>query len=248
MQYMKRIIVIIFIPLLSLAVMSQNIIVGPRKKQVKEEVVKPTPSATSPKTQSLRGSQASSRPTTGTLNGHDWVDLGLSVKWATCNVGASSPSDCGDYFAWGETERGRGFTQESSKLWRKPMTEEGFRNARATYDAAYVKWKGTWRLPTKKEMKELVDNCTWTWTKQGNHNGYRVVSKYNGNSIFLPAASCRDDRQSAHEGSGGGFYWCSTPYEDNFHIEAYCLYFTVYGREVSWNSRCRGHSVRPVTK
>ena len=144
--------------------------------------------------------------TTNTINGHEWVDLGLSVKWATCNVGAISPSDYGDYFAWGEISTKSSYTKDNSKTYNKPMGDIA---GNSQYDTARANWGSTWRMPTEKEFKELSDQCTWTWISEGGHNGYRVTSKTNGNSIFLPAAG-------AHGGSLDGVgsfgdYWSAGP-------------------------------------
>ena len=118
-------------------------------------------------------------PQLNTINGHEYVDLGLSVKWATCNIGASKPEDCGDYFAWGEDETKPKYYPSNN------TTENSYFKFR---DAARKKWSGTWRMPTANEFQELIDNCEWTWTTQGVLDGYKVTSKKNGNSIFLPAA------------------------------------------------------------
>lgn len=122
-------------------------------------------------------------------NGHAYVDLGLSVKWATCNVGASSPEEYGNYYAWGETTTKSSYTEDNSKTDGVSMSSSIAGDA--SYDAARANWGGTWRLPTASESQELIDNCTWTWTTQGGKNGYKVTSEKNGNSIFLPAAGCR---------------------------------------------------------
>lgn len=142
--------------------------------------------------------------TSGLENGYAWVDLGLSVKWATCNVGASKAEDYGSYFAWGETAPKDSYTWENYK-WANgsetTMTKyctdsnygnNGFTDGKTTLepedDAATVNMGGNWRMPTLEEAKELVDNCTWKWTSRNGINGYEVKSKTNGNSIFLPAA------------------------------------------------------------
>ena len=114
--------------------------------------------------------------TTGKHKGHDWVDLGLpsGLKWATCNVGASSPSDYGDYFAWGEISTKSSYDDNNSTTFLK---EIGDIAGNPTYDVARAKWRGSWRLPTEKEFQELIENCTWEWTTQDGVNGFRVTSK-----------------------------------------------------------------------
>lgn len=124
----------------------------------------------------------------GTINGHDYVDLSLSVKWATQNVGASSPSDYGGYYAWGETETKSNYdfnTCLDGKLeGRWGIYKIGGKTSISPtngHDTARENWGGTWRMPTVDEFEELCNKCDWTWTSQGGHNGYLVTSKTNGN-------------------------------------------------------------------
>ena len=147
------------------------------------------------------------------------VDLGLSVKWASFNLGATTPEEYGDYYAWGETEpyykslnpliwkegKETGYDWSSYK-WcmgsSRALTKycsdssfgyNGFTDTKtvldAEDDAAHVNWGGSWRTPTDADWTELRNNCTWTWTTQNGVNG-RLVTGSNGNSIFLPAAGC----------------------------------------------------------
>lgn len=148
--------------------------------------------------------------TTGnTINGHEYVDLGLSVKWAACNVGASSPEDYGNYYAWGETATKAEYTESNSKTYGKTM---GDISGNPQYDAARANWGGTWRLPTKAEFNELY-KCKWKWTTQGGRNGYRITG-LNGNSIFLPAAGWRSG-SSLYDADTNGRYWNSTSMSDS---------------------------------
>ena len=198
--------------------------------------------------QSARGGQNSwkipyeaAKRTTGTINGHQWVDLGLSVKWATCNVGASSPSDYGNYYAWGETRTKSEYTVDNSSTYGKSM---GDISGDSRYDAARANWGGPWRLPTQAEMQELIDKCTWIWTSQGGHNGYRVTGP-NGNSIFLPAAGYRYGSSLNSAGDDGG-YSDSTPFWSNVRF-AFGLDFYSSFHELGWAYRHHGRSVRPVS-
>ncbi len=179
---------------------------------------------------------------TGVINGHEWVDLGLSVKWATCNVGASSPSDYGDYYAWGETSTKSSYTEENSKTYGRSMGDIAGNPA---YDAARANWGGTWRLPTAREIDELVNECEWEWTTQKGHNGYEVTGP-NGNSIFLLAAGWRYGT-SLYDAGGSGYYWSSTPDEGHAY-GAYGLFFYSGGHGRSWYCRYVGQSVRPVSE
>ena len=178
-------------------------------------------------------------------NGHEYVDLGLpsGIKWATCNVGATKPGDYGNYYAWGETSTKNNYIYANSTTYDKQMSSiDGNRN----YDVASKEWGGTWRLPTKAEFKELIDNCTWTWTNQNGHKGYEVTSKKNGNSIFLPAAGGRLGTSYDFQGTYGR-YWSATPYEKDTY-RAYHLKFGRAGGDVSLSGRDDGITVRPVSK
>ena len=181
--------------------------------------------------------------TTDTLNGHDWVDLGLpsGLKWATCNVGASSPSDYGDYYAWGEISTKSSYDVNNSTTCDKKIGDIA---GNPTYDVARAEWRGSWRLPTDKECQELLDNCTWEWTIQDGHKGYKVTSKKNGNSLFLPAAGWRYGTSSGSQGLGG-YYWSATP-DESYTSHARALGFNKDYCSEEWGGRNDGRSVRPV--
>ena len=187
----------------------------------------------------------------GYENGHGYVDLGLSVKWATCNVGASSPTDYGSYFAWGETRTKSDYswstyfdTSDGGSTFFKYAT-----NKKTTLDlsddAAHANWGGSWRMPTRAEQDELREKCTWTLTTQNGVKGYKVSSKRNGNSIFLPAAGSRDGGALRFGGSYGG-YWSSS-LETEYPSNACCLHY-LYSSSSSVGGLIRysGHSVRAV--
>ncbi len=178
----------------------------------------------------------------GSVNVYEYVDLGLSVKWATCNVGASSPSDYGDYYAWGETSTKSSYDEDNSNTYVKSINDIG---GNSSYDVARYRWGGLWRLPTKAELEELKTKCTWTWTTQGGHNGYKVTGK-NGKSIFLPAAGFRYGTSLQYDGERGN-YWSSTPYEGGTY-GAYILYFNSSYHSTGWDYRYYGRSVRPVVE
>ncbi len=185
----------------------------------------------------------------GIENGHYWVDLGLpsGLKWATCNVGATSPEEYGDYFAWGETSTKENFSDcPTVGLSISELQSQGYidseGNLTSQYDAATANWGGTWRMPTKEEQEELLNNCTWTWMTQNGVNGYKVEGQ-NDNSIFLPAAGHRDGSVLDYAG-GIGSYWSSTPIES--YGDAYYLYFDSSDHDMEYDFRYYGHSVRPV--
>ena len=197
------------------------------------------------------------------INGHEYVDLGLpsGLKWATCNVGANSPEEYGDYFAWGEVKTKMKYskdnyafchTKEESGLWEFGYGVKKIDNymflgediSETQYDVARKKWGGNWRMPTYDEMEELVDNCYWEWTTQNGVKGYKVTGP-NGNSIFLPAAGYRDGSSLDRAGSLGN-YWSSTPNESNSH-HAWDLNFNSSEYDMSYYYRYYGRSVRPVS-
>ena len=175
---------------------------------------------------------------TGTINGHKYVDLGLSVLWATCNIGADKPEDYGDYYAWGEAETKSEYTKENSTTYGK----DNF----IFHDAVAENWGGSWRMPTKDEFQELIDNCDWTWTTVDGHNGRKVTSKKNGKSIFLPAAGYRSSTQLDHADEWGN-YWSSSPYKSSSN-GADDLYFFEYFQTANSDlgDRYYGKSIRPV--
>ena len=183
--------------------------------------------------------------TTGTINGHDWVDLGLpsGLKWATCNVGANQPHGYGNYYAWGETTTKTSYDQSNSVTYGQQQISDFSGNA--TYDAARANWGSTWRMPTKTEMQELRNNCTWTWTTQNGVNGMRVTGP-NGNSIFLPAAGCCDGSSRLYVGECG-YYWSSTPYASNTNGANSLLFYSGGRTVVYWDGRYNGRTVRPVS-
>lgn len=187
------------------------------------------------------------KSTSNMANGHEYVDLGLpsGLKWATCNVGANKPEDYGDYFAWGELKPKQEYTDKTYEHCKsflginRKMVFLGEISGNAQYDTARVKWGGKWRIPTKVELQELCDKCTWTRMSQNGVEGVKVTGP-NGNSIFLPAAGYRLGSSLNHAGESCG-YWSSTPYEDSDY-DAYYLNFDY----VEYGSRDIGQSVRPV--
>ncbi len=187
-------------------------------------------------------STSTSKQTRGYINGHEWVDLGLSVKWATCNVGASSPSDYGNYYAWGETRTKSEYTENNSVTYGKNF---GSIAGNSQYDAARYNWGGTWRLPTKEEIEELVNKCTRVWTTLNGKSGYKVTGP-NGNSIFLPAAGYRYGTSLYGAGSNG-LCWSATP-DESTTLGAYSLNFDSGNFGRSWSGRDLGGSVRPVSE
>ena len=177
--------------------------------------------------------------TTGSLNGHEWVDLGLSVKWATCNVGASAPEQYGNYYAWGETKPKDEYTDENSVTYQQQMSDIA---CNPQYDAATANWGEGWKMPTRTQMGELNTICTWEWMKQNGVRGYKVTGP-NGNSIFLPAAGHWSSTAFTDASCGYNYYWSSTP---NSSTTAFNLRFNSNAFIVEGNHRTIGYTVRPV--
>ena len=179
------------------------------------------------------------------------IDLGLSVKWASCNVGAESSEEYGDYFAWGETSPKSSYTESNGATYGLSTSTLKSRgiidasgNLTAAYDAATANWGGSWRMPTLTEMNELIDKCSWSWTTQNGVKGYKVTGP-SGNSIFLPAAGYRLNSSLSDAGSRG-YYWSATPYSDSNSACYLGFYSDYYGWSIS--SRYYGHTVRPVSE
>ncbi len=215
------------------------------------------------------------RPVYGELDyPMEYVDLGLSVKWATCNVGACRPDDYGDYYAWGETEPKTNYRWSTYK-WCNGLSNtltkycyessdgnNGFTDTKTTLDleddVAHVQWGGSWRMPTHAELVDLVIECTWKWYGSGNTEfygvaGYKVASNiegYKDRFIFLPAAGYRGDARGHHgtllnRVGSYGYYWSGSLGTDD-PDDAWGLLF--HSDRVSWNDddRLYGFSVRPV--
>lgn len=189
------------------------------------------------------------------------VDLGLSVKWADRNVGASSPEDYGDYFAWGETEPKEVYNRSTYK-WCKGSIKSQTKYCTDPYygnndfwdnkttldpddDAATANWGSGWRMPTIVELGELTHKCTWVRTTQNGVYGCKVTGP-NGNSIFLPASGYRSKSDltdvGPYEDYYEVYYWAS----DLFSITpSNSPYYLGYGYWYIGN-RDEGYSVRPV--
>ena len=176
------------------------------------------------------------------ISGHEYVDLGLpsGLKWAACNVGAETPEDYGDYFAWGETCTKSEYLIQNSVTYGKTLSDL---SDNSSYDVARKEWGGSWRIPTKSEFEELVANCEWERTTQNGKSGYKVTGQ-NGNSIFLPATGCRYG-SSLYDNEKYCNYWSSTPYDRYY---AYCFSFFSDFHTIDWDYRGYGRSVRSVSE
>ena len=187
---------------------------------------------------------------TNTHNGHEFVDLGLpsGTLWAICNVGATSPEQAGLYFAFGETT---GYSAEQIKKGERSFDSASYtapsvsENLNLEQDAAHVHMGGKWRMPTKAECQELIDNTTQTWTNDYNGTGVKgkvFTSKVNGNSVFLPAAGTCDNSCVFIVGSYGDYRSASW----NSSSDAWILYFGSGSQGLDYDSKCYGFPVRAV--
>ena len=182
----------------------------------------------------------------------DLVDLGLSVKWATCNIGASSPQDPGEYFAWGEiTTKSEyswatyDFSREATTDMRKYNGTDNLQAADAEEDIVHLRYGGNWRMPTLDELNELRNNCTWQEIKENDVLvGYKIVSKTNYNFIYLPVTGYKQgtelkDEHRAH-------YWTGTRNDNYYPHKARALNETHFTSYHDGDDRCLGMPVRGV--
>ncbi len=179
------------------------------------------------------------------IDGHEFVDLGLTsgTLWATCNVGASTPEQYGNYFAWGETQTKNVYSTSTYTYGNNPTCLP------LTNDVANVMWEGCWRMPTKAEYNELLIECYWSWTNNYNNTGrkgYIIQSMISGstNHIFLPASGFCYESSLYYAGENG--YYMSSSIGDDDPNSAYFLGFNSNSKEISATYRYCGVSVRPV--
>ena len=192
---------------------------------------------------------------------HQYVDLGLSVKWASCNMGANSPEEYGDYYSWGETKP-KEYYGWDAYLWGTgtfyPRNLNKYNTTRSygpvdnmtilelNDDAPFVYWGAPWHVPTQENMDELRTKCNWTWTTLNGVNGYLVTSKvkgYTDRSIFLPASGIMEDIGLLYDGERG-FYWTNSL--TNESMSANMLLLEERRPYSSAASRNYGCCIRPV--
>ena len=190
------------------------------------------------------------------------VDLGLSVKWATCNLGAETPYKFGFYYAWGEVSPKYSYNLSAYKWYdlknysyTKYFTDPANVDASckvkldAEDDAAHVLWGGDWRMPTPEEFEELIENCSWEWTTEDGIIGYRITSLvegYTGNSIFLPASGYRYYNYEYGQGEYA-YYWTSSLDEtEGVNDFAQYIYFDSDFMSLWHHYRYQGRTIRAV--
>ena len=204
-----------------------------------------------------------SRDTTGTLNGHEWVDLGLpsGTRWATCNVGAETPDALGDYFAWGEVQTKANYSwgtyiytegglQNLTKYCQDSLYGYcGYTDTLTTLepmdDAATYNWGSNWRMPKKSEFQELIDYCSHEWTTQNGVSGWLFTGP-NGYSIFLPAAGVLLGNIVDEERCN---YWTSTLAATDYAVKFWDYVLDLENwttNGMTSDDRYKGLPVRPV--
>ena len=256
---MKKRIMLFLLCFASLSVMGQGTITrnSTRKTEAKKQTTEQPAKQNSGNKPVSNNQRQNSKPVsqpTGYVNGHGYVDLGLSVKWATCNVGASSPEEFGDYFAWGETETKASFldykwSAGSSNKFTKYVLDEEYgkvdyiKELLADDDVAYVKWGGDWRMPTCEEFHELVDNAKWVVEERNGILGYLVVSNINKNSVFLPFGGVCSYSVPQNVGKEGN-YWSKSV--TNYYGACYLSLRFDKVQTMGW-FRSYGLLVRPIT-
>ena len=197
-----------------------------------------------------------------------YVDLGLSVLWADCNLGAAAPSEYGNYYAWGETEPKAFYSWDNYHNYEPPRDEPleeydellqelrqiGGNRGRnyeplklqPANDAATVLLGAEWRMPTNDEWVELRQHTTMTWTTQNGVNG-RLFTANNAISLFLPAAGQRLNGELYND-SDYGIYWSSSLYGDPPYQPYFAWTFGFGSVNLGFDreNRLNGFSVRPV--
>lgn len=189
-----------------------------------------------------------------------YVDLGLSsgTLWANCNIGASLPTDYGDYFAWAEIRTKKSYSRDNCTTYdiyyadgiRENVKSDTVRAiiriiGNPKHDTALANWKGGWSLPSAADFAELNKECSWVYKIINGHKGY-VIMGPNGNSIFLPAGGYIDGTQKSQVGTGG-FYWTGD-YWDKYERSTSFNFTNTSHNGVTWSYRDKGKTIRPILK
>ncbi len=194
--------------------------------------------------------------------GHEWVDLGLSVYWSTCNLGAKSPEQYGDYYAWGEIkpqadakyewDSYEWYYIEGDALKKYNLNSKyGNVNNKAILDddddASHVQWEGSWYMPTTEEIIELINNCKWNKKSYSGVVGYEGVSKKNGRSIFIPCNGAIADGKLQNE-DYPTFWSCELDNsgQDDDSLYGFCFMYGKYESGGAGYTRYCGLAIRPV--
>ena len=194
------------------------------------------------------------------------VDMGLSVKWRSCNIGSSKPEEYGNYYAWGETETKYDFTGQKYK-WMTGTHLSNYRLIKyctsSNYgivdnltiltsedDVASVLLGGKWRMPTSNEWKELCDesNCSWSWTARNGVDGFIVTSKKTNNSIFFPASGHWQNSNNPIETETSGYYWSSSLYVSSPRAAEGVSFDSTNVKSGAFSRYGEGLTIRPVSE
>lgn len=188
---------------------------------------------------------------------HEFEDMGLKVKWATCNIGATKLQDYGNYYAWGETESKQSYDKLTYKWWNADTesytkyfvnSELGEGDNKMVLDSeddvASAVWGGAWRMPTTEEWNDLKTQCEWIWREIEGVKGYMVISKNRDNYIFLPSAGYYFE-ETAHFVETAGYYWANS-LKTGSSVDAGYLYFYSDKLMYGYHERYAGHTVRAV--
>ena len=179
----------------------------------------------------------------GTINGYEYVDLGLpsGLKWAAHNVGASSSTEIGNIYAWGEIVTKTEYVESNCTTYQLNMEDI---SGNPEYDAARANWGMSWRMPTKEEFEELLNNCTWEWEVRDGVGGKKVTGP-NGNHIFMPITGYQYGTSFYMQDFG--YYWTSTPIT-NYENYSYDFFFDMeLNLSMGFDDRCYGQPVRAVS-
>lgn len=190
------------------------------------------------------------------------IDMGLSVKWASFNVGAAAPEEDGDYYAWGETALQSEYSWASYRFTegngQEPLTKYNTSEYAGPIDyliileeeddIAHVKYGEPWRIPTKTEMSELIEHCDMEWRTQDGVSGVLLTSTINGNSLFFPASGCCWNGVAARLKGEQGNYWSSSILTESPRWAASLNFSETrpHPREMTYKDRYFGMSIRPV--
>lgn len=180
----------------------------------------------------------------------EYVDLGLSVKWATCNLGATKDDEIGNYYAWGETEPKVEYSENTWKFNSENRTKYNDDDNKLVLDpeddAATVALGADWRMPDYTELEELMQQCEWTWTTDKERPGFLVKSNKNGNTIFIPTSGSVDESGEAYGTSKYVQMWTSERPTGSTY--PYNLFAVKAGSKISNTYGYIGMTIRPVYK
>lgn len=188
----------------------------------------------------------------GNVEAQEAIDLGLSVKWASCNVGANHATEFGNCYAWGEIETKVAYTPKNSKWFgvdfdalKHQGVIDGHGNLTSEHDAASFVLGYDWRLPTRFELEELKTKCQWEWVTQHGVDLFMITGP-NGNRIYLPATGYKVE-QDDYNASVYGYYWSATAYRNDKKAYGLSYINDYYDRDFYLNRYC-GRYIRAVHK